>query len=60
MYGKQNIEYGAVIIKRLQVFAVLLPLVFISVVNCSDMYLLVRISRLATKFPQVRFRHEVR
>ncbi len=42
------------------VLAVLPPLVFISVGNCSDMYLLVRISHLVKKFPQVRFRHEIR
>jgi len=30
--------------KRLQVHAVLLPLVFISDGNCSDVYILVRIS----------------
>ncbi len=45
---------------RLQVLAVLLPLVFISVGNFCDMYLLVRISHLAKKFPQLRFHHEIR
>ncbi len=38
----------------------LLPLVLIYFGNCSDMYLLVRISRLAKKCPQVQLCHETR
>lgn len=52
----QNTEtYGAVIItvrKLLQVLNALPSLVFISVGNCKDMYLLVGILHLTKKFPQ--------
>ncbi len=63
MSGKPNIwscNHNIFSQRRLQMLNVLLPLVLVSVGNCRDMYLLVRILRLAKKFPLVHFHHEIR